>query len=127
MSATHTVSRRKAFMLAIAGSAALLALGSSVQAGEAMPQKAVQYDDLDLTQAADAKRLYQRLRAAANSVCSTYSGRELRLVTLRKECVATALNSAVLEVNQATVFALHDAKKTIQLAEKPSMQATPRS
>ncbi|MET0659228.1 MAG: UrcA family protein, partial [Steroidobacteraceae bacterium] len=112
---THS-SQLKTLVLAVATSAAFLGLSSGAHADDAVSQVKVDYSDLDLSNEADAKRLYQRLRAAAGAACSSYDGRELYKVKLKRECTTAALDRAVSDVNSAAVLALHDARSPVKLA-----------
>jgi UrcA family protein len=86
------------------------AVGSSVQAAEA-PQyytTIVSFGDLNLDSDRGAKVLYARLRKAAENVCSSLEGRELIQKKLWQGCFDKAVASAVEQVNQTRVTALHN-------------------
>jgi UrcA family protein len=99
---------------------ALMASNWMIQVGAAEydPRLVVQYTDLNLTTAEDARRLYSRLKAASRAVCSDFLSRELNRLPLRKECYAKALDNAVANVNHATVSALHAANGNIRIAQR---------
>ena len=67
----------------------------------------VKYDDLDLTQERDAKKLYSRLRAAAREACSDFDSREMKRKAQWRACYEDSLSKAVVQINRATVTALH--------------------
>lgn len=114
----------KSLVFAATASAALLALSPGAQAGDAVPQVKVSYSDLNLSNEADAKRLYQRLRVAADAACSAYNGRELYKVQLKRACTTAALDRAVLEVNQPTVSALHGTHEPMKVAQHADTHAS---
>ena len=120
---THS-SQLKTLVLAVATSTALLGMSYGVHAEDAVPQVKVDYSDLDLSNDTDAKRLYQRLRAAAGTACSSYNGLELYKVKLKRECKTAALNRAVSDVNSSAVLALHEARAPVKLASKTGAQSS---
>lgn len=120
MSFAATNSLHKPLVLALTVAAALMGTTAATHAADSVSQVKVSYADLDLSQEADAKRLYQRLRAAANRACDHHSGKELYKVKLKAECVSTALNRAVLDVSHAAIFALHSPQPPVRVAEKES-------
>lgn len=76
-------------------------------AGGDAPKVTVRYDDLQLTTAAGAQKLYSELRAASRHVCAAFEGRELSKVAAWKNCYHTALANAVAQVNRQEVTALY--------------------
>ena len=78
--------------------------------------KTVTYDDLNLESEKGAKVLYARLRHAAQDVCSPFESRELSRKQIWHTCVDNALASAVRQLNNPRVTALHN-----QSAKRASM------
>jgi UrcA family protein len=70
----------------------------------------VKYADLDLSQTADAKTLYQRLASAAGSVCEPYNGGELVNIHRFQACVRQAISTAVADVNSALLTSYYESK-----------------
>jgi UrcA family protein len=125
-SSRHTT-RRTAWTAIGIAAASLLAINA--QAGKdpyAAPQKAVHYDDLDLSVAADADRLYGRLQRAAKRVCGRPDVRNLRNASKQRICYRESLAAAVATVNHNSVTALYEADKSIKLAQRRADTA-PRS
>jgi len=108
---------KKAVCVAIgAATCSLLSLTASAAQLEP-PQQAVHYGDLDLSKQKDTQLLYRRLRAASEQVCGIRDRATAR-VLIRRECAATALNNAVVDVGNPALLALHAAKSDVQLAER---------
>ena len=79
--------------------------------------KTVNYAALDVTKADGAEHLYQRLRAAAESVCAPADGGTLTQKYNYRVCVDTALSNAIVRVDQPLVKNIHDSRnKNIRLA-----------
>ena len=78
----------------------------------------VGYSDLDLTQSADATRLYSRLKYVSQKVCASYASRELRMQRLHAACMDDALSAAVEKVNDTKLSSLHAAEPRIRLARR---------
>ena len=78
----------------------------------------VKYRDLDPSLAADAQRLYGRLKYAAQKVCNGYDSRDLQMQRLQDACYDKALSNAVEKVNEPTLTALHAAEPRIRVAKK---------
>ena len=68
----------------------------------------VRYGDLNLESEQGARVLYTRIRGAAGNVCSPLDGRDLTEKKLWQGCFDKAVASAVVQVNQARVTALHN-------------------
>lgn len=103
----------------LACSAALLTLFTAdAQAKDELieEQVVVKYADLDLSQPQDVRALYSRLRNASNAVCGAYDVRDQRVRLLRQVCYDTALESAVADVNRASIIELHAKTKRFQVA-----------
>jgi UrcA family protein len=67
----------------------------------------VRYDDLDLAKEAGIQRLYQRLRLAARQVCGSPDTRRPADVRDWRRCVDQALGTAVTELGNARLTAVH--------------------
>ena len=95
--------------------ATFVALAGAAASGRVVAQpddqvltKKVTYADLNLESEAGAKVLYARLRHAAQNVCSPFESRELSRMQVWRTCVDNALASAVTQVNNPRVTALHN-------------------
>jgi len=88
----------------------------SAQADEA-PSVHVSYADLNLSSAAGAKALYQRINVAANEVCPKDS-RDLALKQLHLSCMQEAVAAAVRDVNSPQLSTLYVAKNGEEAAMK---------
>lgn len=70
----------------------------------------VNYADLNLEKEAGAKQLYRRLQQASKRVCGveslTVTG-SVREVSKAKSCYRDSLDSAVAEINSATLNGIH--------------------
>ena len=73
-------------------------------------QKAVTYSDLDLTRAEGAAVLYGRIRAAAKVVCSDLANRGLALGIPWRNCVKSAISTAVAKVDRPALESYHRSK-----------------
>lgn len=69
-------------------------------------ERVVRYEDLDLTEAAGAESLHQRIRSAARDVCGFGSAPLVLMGEVRK-CVDDAVARAVLKVGEAQLIAYH--------------------
>jgi UrcA family protein len=103
--------------LAIAAASLVADIASAKEQGAST---VVRYSDLDLTQSADAARLYARLKYASKKVCNSYDTRELRTQSLYASCFDAALSKAVAQVNDTKLSSLHAAEPRIRLARKIS-------
>jgi UrcA family protein len=90
---------------------ACLANGVSAQAGEPSQPltKKITYSDLNLNSERGARKLFVRLRLAAQEVCTPYESVEFTRRRAWHSCVNDALASAVEKVNKPMVTALHNA------------------
>jgi UrcA family protein len=103
----------------LAGLAALSLLAVNVQAGEQEAvHKTVRYADLNLDRSSDVARLYERLGNAAQAVCSRHDGRDLLARRIKRDCESEALSSAVAELNNPAVTALHSADARVRVAQR---------
>ena len=81
-------------------------------AGGEVPSVTVSYADLDLSNPAGAHTLYQRIKAAASTVCAPLESKELKRNRLWRDCYEQAVSNAVATINRPTLTALHQAGRT---------------
>jgi UrcA family protein len=62
--------------------------------------KHVRYDDLNLDREAGARKLYERIKDAAEVVCAPFNGRPLSQRMNQVACVTSAMERAVRQVNE---------------------------
>lgn len=75
------------------------------------------YNDLDLSQDADVRELYSRLRRASDKVCDqNHDHRDLRAKRLYNACYQDALARAVESVGHAAVKAVYAEDDRIRMA-----------
>jgi UrcA family protein len=96
----------------------LISLANAGPAPDA-PHVVVHFADLDLTKTEGAAILYQRLLAAAETVCGPRQDRELAKAADFKRCVQSALASAVMTIDRAKLTAYYRAHNE---PRNPSMQ-----
>lgn len=96
-----------ALLACLIGASALSAV--TTQAAAAMPEVVVHYADLDLGRPADVALLYQRLRTAAETVCTPVPSYELARFAAYQRCVGAVLEGAVSQVRSPALLALHRA------------------
>lgn len=75
--------------------------------GSGAPSVTVGFADLDIARGTGAEVLYQRLRAAARSVCGTSDGRNINASAESRKCFEQALDEAVSKVNSERVTEIH--------------------
>jgi len=90
---------------------------------ENAPSIVVHFADLDLSRSEGARVLYQRLQGAAETVCAPLDDRNLARHMRFKECVQSAVSTAVAKVDQPTSAAYYEAKTSgrnaiTQIAQK---------
>jgi UrcA family protein len=105
----------------------IFALALAFQSAHAAPPQdvpfvSVHFADLDLSSAAGAQVLYQRLRGAAKSVCGPLDDRNVSRHMAFDACVKAAIGGAVAKVDQPLVTAYYKAQRsdhnpTIQTAQ----------
>jgi len=95
-----------------AGYIALSGAAAALPAQAAEPAQShtqiVRYGELNLDSEQGATVLYARIRGAAGNVCSSLDGRNLIEKKLWQGCFDQAVASAVVQVNQIRVTALHN-------------------
>jgi UrcA family protein len=87
----------------------LFAATAQAQAPEAreVHTLTVKYSDLNLTSAAGATQLYNRIRGAARFVCGE-EGRRLEEQMVWNDCFHTSVSNAVSAVHSPLLSALHE-------------------
>jgi UrcA family protein len=99
--------------LCVAALAALACItgsqGAHAQSAEPLTET-VSFKDLDLTSEQGAQILYVRLQRAARQVCAPLENLELSRRRTWQSCVDDALGSAVTQVNNPLVAALHNTR-----------------
>ncbi len=93
----------------LAAGTLIVALSTGARAAD-VPQAHVKYADLDLSSAAGAKVLYQRIRVAASLVCGNPDQRDLARFEQAKTCADKAIAGAVTAVGNDTLTDLYQAK-----------------
>ena len=109
-----TIKTQSVFTATIAA-AGLFALGCAAMGGRVQAAEPAQsyttivnYGDLNLDSEQGAKVMYARLRNAAKKVCHSFEGRDLIEKRLWQGCFDKAVASAVGQVNNIRVTALHN-------------------
>lgn len=105
---------------------AFAAMTADAEAPDNLPRKTVSYEDLDLTQAADTRVLYQRLRMASAQVCQPLEGKDLQRQLQYRRCYRNALEGAVASVDNAQLTAFHQSTSGVRMAQRTSIDH-PRS
>ena len=72
--------------------------------------KHVRYDDLNLSREAGARKLYERIKDAAEVVCAPFNGRPLSQRMNQVTCVTSAIEGAVRQVNEPTLTRYYQAR-----------------
>jgi UrcA family protein len=93
----------------------IFGLGLSSQLTHAAPPQDVHlidvhFADLDLTRSEGAAVLYQRLEAAAKTVCASLDARDLASRIRFQGCVETAIGSAVAKADRPLLTAYYKAR-----------------
>lgn len=71
----------------------------------------VSYDDLNLASTAGLDRLYRRVKSAAHEVCGVENFKvSLDIVRKNRECVAGSIDSAIGQIGDTRLTALHKSK-----------------
>ena len=102
---------RVALVAALGAAAALLISAAPARATE--PQTTtehmtVHFADLDLSKAKDTKKLYLRIRSAAEQVCGDDEPLDLFDIRGARQCESDAIGQAVQRVNTPRLTALYD-------------------
>ncbi len=108
--------------LAAAVGSALIMLAAPAQAESEMPQVKVSFEDLNLAQDKDVKRLYTRLQQASGVVCASFSGREQYQRASYRQCYSETLAKAVEQVNASQLTRLHDSRDSFRVAQQRKQQ-----
>lgn len=102
---------------ALAVAALGLGLAGTVHAGPKAPSVTVQVADLDVAKAAGASALYQRLRAAAHSVCGYPTSGDLAAKASARLCVDETLHRAVIAFDHPGFSTWYQAKTGRQVQD----------
>ena len=96
-------------VIATAICGALAAGFGTVSAADGRPpaSEIVKFADLNISKAAGAAVLYDRIRAAAQGVCSYYV---FESDAAQNRCLHDAIANAVVKVNQPALFAVYNVK-----------------
>lgn len=108
--------------LAAAVGSALIMLAAPAQAESEIPQVKVAFEDLNLAQDKDVKRLYTRLQQASGVVCASFNGREQYQRASYRQCYSAALAKAVEQVNASQLTRLHDSRDSFRVAQQRKQQ-----
>lgn len=116
MNTTKTSTRLRGLI----ATATLTALASSFTVVSAAadstdaPTLVVKYGDLNVSSPRGAAALYNRIAAAANEVCNSFSIDSRNLVAQARlnACVHKAIRDAVTKVGQPELFAIYNAKNS---------------
>lgn len=84
------------------------AVGAAADSTDA-PTAIVKYEDLNVSTVPGASALYERIRAAAHTVCRDFDQRDLASQALKAACINKAIAKAVTEVNQPALFLVYNA------------------
>jgi UrcA family protein len=82
---------------------ALIGTAHAARPGDEARQRVVSFADLDLSQNADAKRLYRRINAAAREVCWTSGVLAVTHGARMQQCVKEATERAIADVNAPAI------------------------
>jgi UrcA family protein len=109
----------------------ILALGLAVQAAyaaspEEPPSRTVQFADLDLSRTQGAAALYNRLRAAAETLCAPLDDRQLARHLKFNNCVKSAISAAVAKVDRPALTAYYYYKTQTSAHNSPVQTAQNR-
>ena len=113
----------KTFALASIAMLSLIGMGSAYADDVSVPTTVVKYGDLDLTHAAGAAVLYQRLNQAARKVCAPLDIPQSAITKSEpyKACLSKAISGAVAKIDKPE-FTAYVAKKispeSIKLASR---------
>ena len=111
---TYTNSRYDRYVLTLtlmaAAAFAPAAPAATVMDPEAPLSVHVRLADLDTSSDAGREALYQRLHAAARYVCHPLEDRSVRGLSSWHACLRTTMDTAVRQVNQPGLTALHLAR-----------------
>jgi UrcA family protein len=97
---------------ALAAAAVTAALTGAVRADE-VPQVHVNYADLNVNSNAGATVLYQRIRRAAEQVCTVSGARDLGTWSKGRDCASKAIARAVSDVGSPTLTQVYAVKTGI--------------
>jgi UrcA family protein len=109
---TNTLSNSKQIVLTTFAAACLACVTIGARADETanvVAVRTVHYSDLNLNTQAGAAVLYNRIRAAAASVCGDVDSRQLSEAAAAKACVDRAISTSVKSVNSPKLTSEYNA------------------
>jgi len=109
--------------LALIASAFGIAQAFADEPGGAAHHRLVRYDDLNLGHEAGARKLYKRIKDAAEIVCRPFNGRPLSQHENQFTCVNSAIEGAVRQVNEPMLTRYYQERHPKSEAD-PSLAAT---
>ena len=117
MSTVKATRRSSSWTAALASAACLLAMGAA-SASDAMETKRVPvtFSETDLSTPAAADNLYGRIQRAARVACGYPDSREILRAREIRACYHNAIESAVGEINNPLLTAIHNARSGAKLA-----------
>jgi UrcA family protein len=98
------------YALAALALAPLLAAHAATAAPTEITRVVVHYNDLDLSRNNDARRLYGRIVSAARRACDNDPESDLHRLALYKQCMHTAVSTAVAQVKSPQLTSIHQAE-----------------
>ena len=118
------------FKTIFAAAALVTSLGVSIAPVQAQDMivlhERVRFDDLDVTHAAGARVVLQRIHTASTRVCGpNESPRDIAMWTERRRCMADSVRNAVAEVGSPIVTAMYEGHATPRAYELAMTSATP--
>jgi UrcA family protein len=101
---------RPLVLVLCAGSALGAACTAAPASAASGSELAVSYQDLNLSNTADVRVLYRRLKGAARGVCGDVSQQELARHQAFERCYRDALSRAVMQVNLPQLQAMYQSE-----------------
>ncbi len=117
----NTIYRYGGWMLSMFTTLALAAPPPTLVVTDAPRQKVVSFADLDLTRAEGVSTLYNRIQGAAREVCRPLEDRSLQRAALLRECLSTAVDTAVKDVGSPLLTQHHFAATGRQVTSQATL------
>lgn len=119
MAARNGIIFKSGMAIAIMGAVVLAAAHTRALAGQAMgPDVVVSYADLDITTAAGAEQLYERIQHAAARICPQADSLPLASYAASVHCRNAVVNQAVSKVGSPKLSAVY-ASRAHRAAHSP--------
>jgi UrcA family protein len=113
---THPKDFRRMSATAVCGVIASIFVALPAAADSLAPLKEkVKFGDLDVSRPQDAARLYSRIRAAAERVCSPFDAAGLAAKQHLDACINKAISEAVTTVDRPALSRVYGAKRGTSL------------